>query len=353
MSIDSVENTAWRIEMITRQGVDSKALLVTLIRRLPQLFMLAALGAALGGALNLIVALCEAKNAPFVAETKYYIDFAAGRLEAKDYYNDYTWNDVIGTDLILGRMMDRLGTGYDRAEVKNMLNADILSDVRYLTITVSDKDRNKADEVSQAFCSVIGEFAKNMDEFDDIYKIEDNGIEKERPKYFAWRAALLGMLVFLGGGVFFSAFGFIAGDCFYTKTDVIKFLGVNPLGFICKGGGKGLRAYDGKLIENLNELFSGSKKIYLLDAADGADAGIFMERLKALGADIDLSAFGVCDRYCVEDAAAIVAVVPFGRAYREKITDEINNALMHGAEISGAVLTECDRRWVEMYYCEI
>ncbi len=122
--------------MIIRQGIDSKALLVTLIRNLPRLLLLAVAGAVLGSGLHLVLVLYQSGRAMFVAETEYYVDFADGRLEAKDYYNDFTWNDVIATDLILGRMMEELGASYDRAEVKQMITADILSDVRYLTITV-------------------------------------------------------------------------------------------------------------------------------------------------------------------------------------------------------------------------
>lgn len=336
--------------MIIRQGVDSKALLVTFIRELPQLLILAALGASLGSALCLILALCESKNAPFAAVTKYYIDFADGRLEAKDYYNDFTWNDVIGTDLILGRMMDELGEGYDRDKVKSMINADILSDVRYLTITVTGQDEREVNEISQTFCNVIGEFGKTKDEFDDIYKIQDNGIEKKQPKYFAWRAAFLGMIIFLGCGVFLVALGFIVGDRFYTKMDIIKFLETNPLGIIFKSASKSGGIYTERLIENLKELLRENEKIYLIDAADGADARILLENLKSLDADIDLGAFCIYERRGAGDEAAIVAVVPFGKAYRAKITDEINDALMHGGKMIGAILAECDRKWFEMYY---
>lgn len=340
--------------MIVRAGTDSKALLVTFIRNLPQLLMLAVLGAAVGSAFHLILVFLEEKNAPFIARTKYYIDFADGRLEAKDYYNDYTWNDVVGTDLILGRMMDELGAGYDRAKVKSMINADILSDVRYLTITVTGQKESEVSEISQAFCNAICEFGKNMDEFDDIYKIQDNEIEKKRPEYFTQRAAFLGMIIFLGCGVFFIALGFIAGSRFYAKTDVIKFLETNPLGITFKNGSKSrhkLNAiYAERLIDNLKELLNENNKICLLDAADGADARIFLENLKSLDADIDMSAFCIYERRNAENNAAIVAIVPFGKIYREKITDEINDALMHGREISGAILTECDMRWVEMYY---
>ncbi|MCD8038339.1 MAG: hypothetical protein LUE96_04565 [Lachnospiraceae bacterium] len=338
-------------EMIIRQGIDSKALLVTLICGLPRLLLLAAAGAVLGSGFYLAAALYASGNAMLVSETEYYIDFAQGRLEAKDYYNDYTWNDVIATDLILGRMMEELGEDYDREEVKQMLFADILSDVRYLTITVTGSDEASVSAVSAAFENAIAIFGGSMDEFDSIYKIEDNGIRKEHVELFSWRAAVLGAAVFAGIGIFFIALAFMVGDRFYTKTDVAKFLELPVCGLSYKDG---VRAdfRERRLLESLKELQgqSGAEKIYLLDAAGGQDADAFAKRLGALDADIARNVVSVCGSAVFEENALILAVVPFGRVYREKITDEINNAAARGRKVSGAALVQCDRRWMRLYY---
>ena len=337
--------------MVVRQGIDSKALLVTLIRKLPQLLLLAVIGAVLSSGLNLAFAFyASVNNATFAAETEYYIDFADGRIEAKDYYNDFTWNDVIATDLILGRMMEELGSEYDRTAVGEMLHADIWSDVRYLTIVVTGKDAQTVSAVSIAFDNAITTFGESKDEFDAIYQIEDNGVKEVEQNWFTWRVTMLGTLLFLGVGIFLTTLAFMVGDRFYTKTDVIKFLELKPLGLICKTGNRKTGRQERRLVENLKELLEKRQKIYLLDAADGADAATFVQRLKALDVDIDFGAFLPCEKYCVGDDATILVFVPFEKIYREKITDEINNAVMHNGTISGVVLTECDRHWVTMYY---
>lgn len=338
--------------MIIRQGIDSKALLVTLIRKLPQILLIALTGAILGSGLRCVFVLYQSGKALFAAETEYYIDFADGRLEAKDYYNDFTWNDVIATDLILGRMMDELGEDYERAAVKQMIYADILSDVRYLTITVKGKDADQVSAVSAAFEKAITQFGKSKDEFDEIYKIEDNGIRREQPVWFLWRAALLGAVVFAGIAVFLIVLAFTVGDRFFTKTDVMKYLNQPVLGLLYgnKNGNENEQSglQEQRLIEGLRKLLENHKKIYLLDAADGRDAALFLERIAQL--DVDCDALLPCERYHTEEDAVLLVIVPFGRVYREKITDEINNAVMHGGTIAGAVLTECDKSWVGMYY---
>ncbi|MDE7206351.1 MAG: hypothetical protein K2N90_04210 [Lachnospiraceae bacterium] len=336
--------------MIIRQGIDSKALLVTLIRTLPQLLLLSVAGAVFGSGLHCVITLYESGKAMFVAETEYYVDFADGRLEAKDYYNDFTWNDVIATDLILGRMMDELGADYDRAAVKQMINADILSDVRYLTITVKGMDADKVAAVSAAFKNAITQFGKSKDEFDAIDQIEDNGIEQEQPVWFVWRAAFLGMVVFLAIGIFMTVFAFMVGDRLYTKTDIIKFLELTAIGLSYRSGNGKSDVQERRMIEELKGLLERYHRVYLLDAADGQDAGLFLKRLVELDADVACDALLPCRQYKTGEDAVLLAIVPFGRVYREKITDEINNAVMHGATIAGAVLTECDKFWVGMYY---
>lgn len=237
--------------MIIRQGIDSKALLVTLIRKLPQILLIALAGAILGSGLRCMFVLYQSGEALFVAETEYYIDFADGRLEAKDYYNDFTWGDVIATDLILGRMMDELGEDYERAAVKQMIYADILSDVRYLTITVKGKDADQVSAISAAFEKAITQFAKSKDEFDEIYKIEDNGTRREQPVWLVWRAALLGAVVFAGIAVFFIVLAFTVGDRFYTKTDVMKFLKQPVLGLLYGNKNEQSGLQEQRLIEEI------------------------------------------------------------------------------------------------------
>ena len=336
--------------MIIRQGIDSKALLVTLIRKLPQILLIALAGAILGSGLRCVFVLYRSGRAMFVAKTEYYIYFADGRLEAKDYYNDFTRNDVIDNDPILGRMMNELGEGYDRAVVKQMMNADILSDVRYLTITIKGTDAAQVSVISAAFENAITQFGKSMDEFDAIYKVEDNGIEREQPVWFVWRAAWAGAVVFAGIAVFLIVLAFMVGDRFYTKTDLMKYLELPVLGLLYGSGNRKSGWQECRLTDELKKLLENHKRIYLLDAADGQDAALFLEQIQKLGADVDCNAMLPCEQYDTGKNAVLLVIVPFGKIYREKITDEINYAMMHGGTIAGAVLTECDKLWIGMYY---
>lgn len=194
-------------EMMMQQGIDSAAMLVTLITKLPVLLALAVAGAILGSGLHLIITFIQTREPVYVSETEYYIDFAEGRYEAKDYYNDFTWNDVLSIDPILGKAMEALGGNYDREQIRSMITADILSDVRYLTITVKGGDAELVRNVKDEIGTALVEYGKHKDEFDSIEKIKDLEITQEQPQYFALRAAFLGAALFAAIGLFLIQIG--------------------------------------------------------------------------------------------------------------------------------------------------
>ena len=202
-----------------QQGVDSRALFATFITKLPRLLVFAVAGAILGSGLNLFVVLVKAQHRCYVSETEYYVAFDKGQDDARHWYNDFTWNDVLATNGILGRAMELLGDGYERSQVKEMIRADILSDVRYLTITVKGQDAARVEAVKDALGTALEEFGAVQEEFSSIYKIEDLGIVQEEIPYFAWRSAFLGTFIASGIGVFVTAFCFCKKRYYGTSGD--------------------------------------------------------------------------------------------------------------------------------------
>jgi capsular polysaccharide biosynthesis protein len=289
------------------QGVDSKALVATLITKIPILLIIAVTGAIVGSGLNLIIASYERSNAKYVSETKYYIEFAPGVLDAADYYNDYTWNDVIGTDLILGRVMDIVGEDYDREHIKSMIEADIVSDVRYLKITISADTPESVKSVENAFEQSISEFGDTMNEFSSIYKIMETDITREEIPNFTLRAALLGVCVFGIAALLVIIFRFCLGSSFYTRRDVTRALGISVYGISYKNG-----KYEGAKpmpTEKYNDMF-------------------------------------YCDS---EDKNKLIAIIPFGKPYREKLADVIYDMRLQGSEVTGAVIVGASDIWYKLY----
>lgn len=341
-------------EIWMQQGVDSAAMLATLVRKLSVLLILAVAGAVLGSGLHLIIAFLDAKDSVYISKTEYYIDFSEGRYEARDYYNDFTWNDVMSADPILGKVMESLGGNYDREQIMSMISADILSDVRYLTITVKGGNAELVGRVKDAVGTALEEFGQSKDEFDSIEKIKDLDITQEQPQYFALRAALLGALLFAAVGLFLILLKFCTGSAFYTGNDIEKALGVPVYGMTVKNRTKNNRSdalaehQADRLSGNLKMLMQRYPVLYLMDASEGDAVESFLQDIKAC--DVKAEVMKPYSRKNDNGACTILLVVPFGKHYREIITDEIKDAKLRGCTIAGAVLIDVDRMWAHVYY---
>ena len=340
------------MESFSQQGIDSRAMFAAFMRNLPMLLVLAAAGAILGSGLNVFLVLLQSRDTVFVSETEYYIEFAPGRYEVRDYYNDFTWNDVLATDLILGRAMELLGDQYERTQVKDSITADILSDVRYLTITVRSKTFEEAEAIKNALQTALEEFGAKKKEFESIEKIEDLEIVQEKRQYFAWRAAVLGAVVLLCIGIFEIAFRICAGSAFYTKQEIVKTFGIPVYGMTFKENANRdsfLQKQYKMLEQNLKLLNQNGIKIYLLDASEGVYVEAFLKNITSQ-TKIKTSFFKKYDRGQELSGATFLAVIPFGKTYREKITDEMEYVKLHGASVRGAVIVEADNIWQRIYY---
>ncbi len=298
-----------------KEGIDSKEYLIRFLFQLKKFILIGVAGAVIGSGLYLLIMMIDSRVPVYQSETLYYIDFAEGRIDAKDYYNDFTWNTVIGSDLILGRVVEQL-PGYERSVIRNMITADILSDVRYLTITVRGEDATQVEEIAAMLGEALVYFGtefKGLDErdiygsivkidvsdtFDSIVKIEDSGVNKIVQPLFTWRAAFLGFVIgFLAAWFVFSV-QFAVADAFYTRGNIERYLGISSLG---------IRYRQGKR--------HSSKKLQIEETKDG-----------------------------------VILLIPFGVSCRRRTEDMMRDLKMQERKVLGAVLTEADAKWMKLYY---
>lgn len=358
-----------RADSYWNEGVDSKAFCINLLYRLPYIVLLGVAGVVLGSGLYLLIAWFDARETVYQAETEYYINFAEGRLEAKDHYNDFTWNDVMATDLILGRSMELLGEEYQRAEVKEMITADILSDVRYLTITVTGDEPKKVEAVSEATKSSLEIFGATKEEFDSIEQIEDNGVVLQEVPYFTWRAAALGFLIAIGISFLWFMVKLIIGDAPYTKTDVMKMFSVLPLGILYSRDSKMQKESVKDLVCQIEYQLQKKKAqdtdnkktdVILLDllqmkGTQGTDICLQNMQQELIEMEEESISFHIdyinkngCYKRCRE-ARAVVIMIPFGQSCRQKIEDALLKLKMQDCLVIGAVLTGADEKWMRLY----
>ena len=209
------------------QSVDSKAVAVTFLTKIPYLILWGLVGAILGSGLNLVIKTFENRETTYYAVEKFYITFTYDW--SKDYYNDYTWNDIMTTDPILGTAMESI-SGATRQEVEEMVTARIYSDARYLTVEFTGHDEEVLREVYEAYETSVVNFADKVDEITSIECIQLGDTRVESVSWLTWRACVLGCILAVIIYILVFLWKFNLGDRVYTLWDVEEILGLDGYG---------------------------------------------------------------------------------------------------------------------------
>lgn len=350
------------IQLYTER-IDSKAFLIYLIYRVPYILFWAVTGAILGSGLYLMLTFMQTREPQYISETNYYIDFAEGRLEARDYYNAFTWNEVLGYDWILGKAMEELGPKYERDSVKAMLSAQMPSDVRYLTINVSGTDEVMVNEVSTAIRNAMEGFGNDKDEFDSITVVAEKPAQKEKVTYFTWRAAFLGLIIGFLLATFIEALKFVLGDSIYTKKQLADIFDVPVLGMCYRTNESDIAEddwHENLLKINLESQMESFSKLFLADITQGQTSEKLLEYMKksvstvtdAGNIEIKTVAFAdITKDSCIQmKQSKVIVVIPFAVPCRQKAEDVIRELKLWECEICGIVLVDVNRHWANCYY---
>lgn len=342
-------------ETYPQEGIDSKAYLLCFLRRIPYMLLIGLTGAIIGSGLYLLIAAINNRTTVYMQETEYYIDFAPGRIDAKDYYNAFTWNDVMGTDLIMDTMMEVLGDTYSRESVKEMITADILSDVRYLTITVQGEDEKKVEAVSSAVQEALTALGSREDLFDSITLIEDNGVKPAPRPYFTWRATFLGFLIAVCIEIFRFSICFGIEDTFYTKKQIRQRLNIPVLGLWYQLDNH----HDGEeeLQTSLAVQSVMNQDVIFVDIINGNYAEQFYEQYTSIfsskeNGSLQTISYPIIrqEEYDKLENANVILVIPFGVPCANQAEDIVCELQRRNCHIAGAVLTNCNYKWVKAYY---
>ena len=264
-------------EEYLNRGMDLKRLTLYLQKRIWLVIMLAILGATFGGVIYQMV---HSMKMPveYQAVSKLYISFGHDESgEVYQYYNGYTWNDLLDTDPIMDLVMVNL-PGYEREQVRKSTTAEILSDIRVLTITVRGEDEKFVREIDRAVENGLKEYARDSEELEQI-KVIRSGV----PERVYWDdrttqacvtgGVILGVLALLVLG-----FNYALDESGYVQEDVERKYGLKALGILTRSQ-KGLEPYARELKANIRYAARDTKSFAIVDMDNHADLrGVELER---------------------------------------------------------------------------
>ena len=310
-----------------REGLDIKRTVLLYRRKLWISFLCALAGAGLAGGFYFLVHVVFAPAREYEAVSKLYLTFGADDDgDAYQYYNGYTWNDLMKTEPILDKIMESLSPDRDREQVKEMITADILSDIRLLTITVRSNSLQETDEVIRAAENALIRFGQEMQEFEKI-EVVDHGaaalvvVEDETLRALAAGAAVGFLLSLLGLALFC-----IMDDSVYVPSDFEKRYGYPVLGVTFAGDEEMGRE---ELAAHVSRVSIGRKRILY------AETG---ERKVRLPVE------------CREEGSGLILRIPYGGGNGKLLERWIRAAEFMDCEILGAVITEADPFLYRLYF---
>lgn len=256
-------------EEYLNRGMDLKRLALYLQKKIWLAVMLAILGGVCGGIIYQVV---RAMKMPveYAAVSKLYISF--GHDESGDvyqYYNGYTWNDLIDADPILDIVMSNL-PGYEREQVRSATTAEILSDIRLLTITVKGDKEKFVREICSAMESGLREYARVSEELKQIAVIRSGVPERIYWDERTTQACVTGAVILGILGLLVIGFSYALDESIYVQEDVEKKYACRALGILTRNQ-KGLQPYARELKANIHYLMGEKRTFVILDMDNHAD----------------------------------------------------------------------------------
>lgn len=371
-------------EEYLNKGMDLKRLALYLQKRIWLVIMLAILGATCGGIIYQVV---RAVKMPVEYESvsKLYISFGHDESgEVYQYYNGYTWNDLLDTDPILDIVMSAL-PGYEKSQVQEATTAEILSDIRLLTITVKGDNEKFVREIRNAVENGLREYARVSEELDRIEVIRSGAPERvywddRTTAACVTGAVILGILALLVIG-----FSYALDESVYIQEDVEKKYACKALGILTRNQ-KGLQPYARELKANIHYLMGNNKTFAILDMDNHADTRkLELERLlnreatDGFGSNIihteedfswnisdeenakepegewEVAAFNeniLSEEECrkIREIGGVVLLLPFGTDTGRKTSRILSFLKNQDCQVLGIIIAQADEEFLNRYF---
>ncbi len=215
------------------ERLNLRRMLLWMGRRLWILAAAAAAGGLLGGGCYLLLHLVILPEREYQAVGKYYLSFQA---DPEDYhqlsYNGYTWNDLLDTDPVMEEVMKHLPARISREQAAAATKAEILSDIRLLTVTVTEQQPETVDQIMEA----VGAALVHLGKEDPIF----TGIEiysQGKAAQIVWdnrtvRAVITGVVMAVTAGILFLCFSYVWDDSVYLSEEAEQRYGLPVLGIL-------------------------------------------------------------------------------------------------------------------------
>ena len=336
-----------------------------------------AAGALLGALIYSLIWLSFSGQRQYQQTSKYYLTFGYEENgDPADYYNAYTWNDLIFSIPSIAEVIeDELPDGVSMEEAQEAIEADILSDVRVLTIEVTHSDPTSVQQMTNAVEDALIRYGKNAIQFENIEFLSSTEVEaviiSDRTRNAVLLGAVLGLLI----SAAWLWIHELLDDGIYTPEDAVRRYGIPVCAALPAEGTRlpeFLQAESDDALQALAVKGAGAARLVSVDTETAKAAARQLQeqykiRLQAVSpaqspgpgtaaAGLEDSAAQVSEN---ADAGIIggtqmpadtILVIPFGQANGTRTEHLIEHLRAQGTEINSILLFEADGRFLSSYY---
>lgn len=298
-------------------------------------------GALLGALIYGCIWLSVSGQRQYQQTSKYYLTFGYEENgDPADYYNDYTWDDLLFSIPSISEVIeDGMPDGMTMEEAEEAVDAQILSDVRLLTIEVTWSDPSGVQQLTNAVEDALIRYGKNAIQFENIEFLSSSEVEPVVVSDRTRNAVLLGAVL----GLLISAVWLwireLLDDGIYVPEDAVRRYEIPVCAVLPAEGTQLPQFLQAETEESLQALAAkGAGSVRLVSAEEEAlqAAAWLQER------------YGI--ETSVETSANTILVIHFGRANGTRTEHLIERLRGQGTEVTSILLTEADGKFLNSYY---
>ncbi len=181
----------------------------------------------------------------YVATGELYLEYATDVRLDNVYINDYTWQGLVHTDKAVDFVMEKLSFTITEEELKASVTANLVSDVRFVTLKVTTTDPGRSVEIAQAYQEAIIHFADEMVDIERIVVFTDADTAREiTADNKVVNMGLAGMAIGTFLSVFAILFFFTMDDSIHVPATFERRFGIPVIGIFHNKTNKELQRID-------------------------------------------------------------------------------------------------------------
>lgn len=322
------------------------------------IIMTAVFAAVLAAGGYRVVSALKDEGQLYRVSSDYYITFNFDEYEnSVDYYNAYTWDNILRDDPIVDEALENLPKDYSKDEVKASITGEMLGDYRILTVHSTHKDSQRAIAIAEAYVISLNHFAGKIEMLNTIELwSQEDCIPVEEADLTA-NAAVLGALLGFVAALIICSVHYVLDDSVYLENDFTERFDVPFIGTMTRRNSDLCKQ---ELKENLSHLLKEENGYYLVFAPMNIDKEkytatekqeLLLKEIKILDNRIEgsLSLQGE-DLETLRKSNGAVLMLPWGSKNGNVAEKIIAFMAKQDCKLAGVILYDAEDKFLKRYY---